>query len=260
MMQEILFSIEDQVGILQVNRPQARNGLNWTAQAEFAGIIQSVAHDPAIRVLIITGTGDKAFVAGGDLRELAGEVGNGGTSIRLKQTMTRALQQLSELPIPTIAAINGDAIGGGFEILTACDLRIAMPHVQLRMAQVGVGLTTGWGGTARLVNLLGQSRATDLLLTSRSLTALEAQAIGLVHRLASQNVLAEAKAWAQELVVLPREAMAATKMLLTAANRMTPNEMAALETLHFTKLFGKANHREALTAFVEKRKPLFNQQ
>src|SRR5688572_4281826 len=218
MADEILYGCEGGVGILQINRPAARNALNWTAQEQFAGIVAQAAHDLALRALIITGVGDKAFAAGGDLKELEGRP-KPATGERLNRVMSAALDQLTELPIPVLAAVNGDALGGGCEILTACDLRLAAAHARLGFVQVKVALTTGWGGTARLVRLLGQSRATELLLTGRIISAAEAQQIGLVHRVVAEgeDVLAAARQWAAELAALPQQAMAATKTLVHAA-------------------------------------------
>lgn len=178
---------EDGIGTLRVNRPEARNALNWTAQEQFAAAVAVVERDTAVRVLIITGTGDKAFVSGGDLKELSQhperEAGE-----RLNRVMRDALVQLTHLPIPVIAAVNGDAFGGGCEILTACDLRLATSCARFCFAQVRNALCTGWGGTGRLVNLLGQARALDLLLTSCIFSAEEARQMGLVQQVVDDGV------------------------------------------------------------------------
>ena len=163
----ILFQISGNIATLRVNRPEARNALNWEAQELFARHVSELARAADVRALIITGTGD-AFVSGGDLKELAGEE-PAAAGERLNRIMSDALLQLMELPFPVIAAVNGHAVGGGCEILTACDLRLAREGVFLRHAQVQLGLTTGWGGAGRLVRLVGQSRATYLLLTGQRL-------------------------------------------------------------------------------------------
>ena len=256
----ITFEImENGIAILRVNRPQARNALNWTAQEAFATAVSQTAQNKAIRILIITGTGDKAFVAGGDLKELVNhpetEAGE-----RLNRTMSRALAELTELPIPVIAAVNGDAFGGGCEILTACDLRICASHARFSFAQVKNGLTTGWGGTGRLVPLIGQSQAIELLLTARLFDAEEAKRLGLIHRIVppDEAVLAAAIAWAEEILPLPKGALASTKALAHAAIHMPLPETYAAETTLFVNLWSQPDHIEALNAFVEKRKPEFN--
>ncbi len=252
---------EEGLALLQVERPEARNALNWAAQEAFAQAVTAVAHAPHARVLIITGSGDKAFVAGGDLKELADHP-EPEAGLRLNQVMSQALAQLTELPIPVIAAVNGDAFGGGCEILTACDLRLAAPHARFSFAQVKVGLTSGWGGTARLVRLIGQSAAMELLLTGRLIDATEATRLGLIHRLApaGQQVLDVARAWATELMALPRHALANTKSLVRTASHFSPAETYAAETRLFTQLWASPDHLEALAAFREKRVPQFNQQ
>jgi enoyl-CoA hydratase/carnithine racemase len=148
---ETEYTQEDGIATLRLNRPEARNALNWAAQEQFAAAVAAVERDTAVRVLIITGTGDKAFVSGGDLKELSQhperEAGE-----RLNRVMRDALVQLTHLPIPVIAAVNGDAFGSGCEILTACDLRLAADHARFCFAQVRNALCTGWGGTGRVDN------------------------------------------------------------------------------------------------------------
>lgn len=257
----IEYTVDDQqVAILRVNRPEARNALNWAAQEAFAEAIQTAARDASLRALIITGTGDRAFVSGGDLKELAGHP-EAEAGERLNRTMSHALADVIALPIPVIAAINGDAMGGGCEILMACDLRLAAPHARFAFRQVPNGLTTGWGGTGRLVELLGQSRAMELLLTARLFDAPEAHRLGLVHRIASdgESALVAALAWAHELVLLPRRALAATKALVHTATHLPLEDTGRLEAQVFINLWTSADHLEAMAAFNEKRPPRFNQ-
>ena len=257
----ILFHVDQQgVATLQVNRPQARNALNWTAQERFAQLVDAVAADRALRILIITGCGDRAFVSGGDLKELQGhperEAGQ-----RLNRVMSGALTRLRKLSIPVIAAVNGDAFGGGCEIVAACDLRLAGPRARFGFVQVRNGLVSGWGGTEHLVRLIGQSRALDLLLTGRMFDAEEARQLGLIQRITAEgeDVLSAAHEWAAELITLPKEALAATKRLVYAAGRYDGAELAVLETELFVRLWETPDHLEALNAFAEKRPPVFNQ-
>jgi enoyl-CoA hydratase len=255
----VVYEVEDQIAILRVNRPQARNALDWAAQEAFAAAVTAVALDTAVRMLIITGTGPEAFVAGGDLKELS-QHPESAAGERLNRVMGTALAQLSDLPIPVIAAVNGDAIGGGCEIVTACDLCLAAAHAHFSFAQVKVGLTTGWGGTARLVQLIGQRRAMELLLTSRLFDVEEAVQFGLVHRIVSpeNDVLTAARRWAIQLVQLPRTALAETKSLVNQAGQARLREAYQLETERFVALWPQADHLEAMQAFIEKRKPIFN--
>jgi len=255
----IEFQIDDDIALLRVNRPQARNALNWAAQEAFAAAVTALGHDRRVRVLIITGAGDRAFVSGGDLKELSRHP-EPAAGARLNRVMSAALARLTELPLPVIAAVNGDAFGGGCEILTACDLRLAAAHARFSFAQVRNGLTTGWGGTGRLVRLIGHSRAMDLLLTSRPFEAQEALRLGFVHRVvpAGEEVLAAAYVLARQLCALPRQALAATKQLAYAASALSMDEVSRLETELFMQLWQDPDHLEAMRAFVEKREPLFN--
>ena len=154
-----------------------------------------------------------------------------------------------------------DAFGGGCEILTACDLRIAVEGTLFSFAQVRNGLTTGWGGTTRLVQLVGLSRASELLLSGRVFDAQEALQIGLAHRLIPRggDVLHAARVWAEELAQLPARSQAALKVLIYAAAQRPADEVQELETLLFMAQWGSPDHLEALAAFDEKRTPVFNQ-
>lgn len=259
---EILFHVDDRgIAVLTVNRPQARNALNWTAQEGFAERITALAGMPGVRALIITGSGDQSFVSGGDLKELCCQPGE-AAGRRLNEVMSAVLARLGALPFPVIAAINGDAFGGGCELLTACDLRLAQPLARFSFAQVRNGLTTGWGGAARLVRQIGQSQALELLLSGRVFTVAEAQRLGWVQRCAPQGVgaLVAAQEWAETFVTLPAGALDALKQLAYTAPDLDPAAARALEARLFLELWGQPDHQEALAAFAEKRPPLFNQQ
>lgn len=259
-MNEIEFDVVDGVGWLVVNRPAALNALNWAAQAQFAEVVASLVGDTAVRVLVIRGAGERAFVAGGDLKEL-GQHPEPEAGARLNRVMGAALHQLTLLPIPVIGAVNGDAFGGGCEILTACDLRIAADHARFCFAQVRQGLTTGWGGTGRLVAHLGAARALDLLLTARVFDAAEARRLGLVQQVVGGggNGLDTAVAeLANQLIALPQQAIAATKKLVYTAVQQPLATTNAVETDLFTALWPQPDHLEAMAAFTEKRQPRFN--
>lgn len=256
MSDEILFEVDKNgVALLTVNRPHARNALNWEAQRQFLAQVTAVSKNTAIRILIITGAGNRAFISGGDIKELA-RYPKREDAQRLRQTMGEALTLLTQLPIPVIAAINGDAFGGGCELLTACDLRIATQKARFCFAQIKNGLTTGWGGTGRLVPLVGQSIAMELMLSGRVFEAEEAQQMGFVHWLVEEDVVEAAKAWAIEFVALPQNGLAAIKQLVNTAvyqHQLTSTVEEAL----FLELWTHPNHTEAVNAFLEKRPPRF---
>lgn len=248
----------DGVGLLRVNRPAARNALSWATQEAFAAAVAAARRDESLRVLIITGTGE-GFVSGGDLKELVNHP-EPAAGERLNRIMSAALSELAELPCPVIAAVNGDAIGGGCEIVTACDLRLSAAGARFAFRQIHNSLTTGWGGTARLVALIGLSRAMELLLTGRTFNAAEAQAMGLIHRIAAPeaDVLDAAFGWAEELRRLPHRALAANKALAHAAAHLSPPDTNSLEAQLFINLWPSADHIEAMEAFTAKRPPVFN--
>ena len=252
---EIEYSVDGNVGTLLINRPEARNALNWEAQQQFAQLVEQISKDPQLRILIIIGEGDRAFASGGDLKELV-RFPDRSDGERLTQIMGTALNQLTHLSIPVVGAVNGDAIGGGCEILTACDLRIASPHAQFRFAQIHQALTTGWGGSARLVRLIDQSRAADLLMTGRSFSATEALSIGFIHRIAKTEfpLLQAALEWAHELQSLPKDTMSAIKKLIWASSQLTLPDAYSLENQQFVDLWTHPDHREAVEAFIRKRK------
>lgn len=258
MTNEIIFTQQNGIATLRVNRPGARNALNWAAQEQFAAAVAEVEADTAVRVLIITGTEEKAFVSGGDLKELS-QHPERAAGARLNRVMRDALVQLTQLPIPVIAAVNGDAFGGGCEILTACDLRLAASHARFCFAQVRNALCTGWGGTGRLVNLLGQGRALDLLLTARIFDTQEARQMGLVQQVVADGVALETAVaqLAHSLTQLPPHALATSKQLIYAASQATPEAVNQLETELFVNLWAEPDHLEALAAFREKRSPHF---
>ncbi len=256
------YFIDHTVGTVQVNRPKSLNALNWEAQEQFAAAVEQAHSDHAngtLRALIITGTGDRAFVAGGDIKEHVGHL-DVATARRLNRIMGNALHRLTELSCPTVAAINGDAYGGGCEIITACDLRYMVDTARLHFVQVKVGLTTGWGGTARLVRLIGQSRALEILLTGRVLTSEEAHRVGLIHREVphNQDLLTVVRAELATLLTLPNQAQAALKQLVYASYGLPLEQAYALESTLFEQQWPHADHIEAVAAFVEKRKPRFN--
>ncbi len=260
MKEELILSINDGLAIITINRPRSRNALDGATQEKFASVVELLFATPSLRVVIITASGSTTFVSGGDIKELLNDP-NPAAGERLNRIMGHALDRLTQLPVPVIGAANGDAVGGGSEILTACDLRIAAVKARFRFAEVSMALSTGWGGTARLVRMIGLSRALDLLLTGRTFDAEEALNSGFINRIVAGNdeVLDVACRWAGELLNLPKHALAAAKELAWASTVMTMDEVLSLERARFSQLWLQADHLEAMNAFAEKRAPRFNQ-
>ncbi|MFN2222299.1 MAG: enoyl-CoA hydratase/isomerase family protein [Chloroflexota bacterium] len=257
MSRAIEYDVVDETAILTINRPAARNALNWAGQRQFSEAVAEAGGDRALRALVITAAGDRSFASGGDMKELI-DYPTRQDGLRVNEIMGEALTRLTRLPIPVIAAVNGDAVGGGCEIMTACDLRLAADDARFRFAQVQVGLTTGWGGAARLVHLIGAARALELTLTGRYFEAAEARSIGFVQQLVErEQVLTAALSWARELRVLPREALASLKRLAWEAADLSLAESYELERRLFADLWPGPDHLEAMAAFNAKRRPRF---
>ena len=256
MSKEIELEISNGVAVLTVNRPNSRNALNWNTQQQFADAINSCAADDAVRVLIITGAGN-TFIAGGDIKDHVDEH-EPETGRRLGTIMGGALRQMTEMPKPVIAAINGPAYGGGCEIITACDLRIMAASAKLQFVQAKMGLTTGWGGAARLIHLVGASRALEFLLTTAPIDARTALNCGLATRvsLRGDSTLEVALEEARRLLILPSSSLGALKQLVWESADLERGYSA--EKRHFLNQWSHPHHAEAVNAFIEKRPPNFS--
>ena len=235
---------DDGIVTLTFNRPGARNALNWAMQEAFLETMRHLADDSGVRALIITGAGDKAFCAGGDLLELASfpSVEDGE---RLAQIMGDALNLLEDAPFPSIAAINGHAMGGGCEIALACDIRIIDSSAKFGLVQLSLGLTPGWGAGQRLLRLLGYSRALHVLLTAQLLTAADALALGLVNQVADE-AYDEALAFARHIAGWDGNAVASVKHILRAAS-------PEIEREAFPPLWAADAHLQAIENFLRNR-------
>jgi enoyl-CoA hydratase len=237
------------VSTVTIDRQDALNALNVETLTQLRDRLLELAEDAGVRAVVLTGAGDKAFVAGADIKYMS-ELGPddakawgalGHETARLLETM----------PKPTIAAINGFALGGGCELALACDLRFASSRAKLGQPEINLGIVPGWGGTQRLARVCGIAVAKDLIYTGRTIDAEEALRVGLVNAIADP-VLDTALEAARGLAEKAPLALAAAKSLINRA----PNALEA-EAEEFGDLFASADTREGLTAFVEKRKPEF---
>ncbi len=245
------------VGVLTFNRPEVRNALNRAAMHALRDAIAHAESDSRLRVLIVTGAGNEAFVSGGDLRDLYGAVTE-EDGLRQHDLMANALMRLAALPVPVVAALEGATRGGGCEIALACDLRLAATDATLGFAQIAMAVTPGWGGAERLIRLVGYARAFDLLLTGRVLSASEALAIGLVNELSPPGqALQSALALAARILQGPPLAQRGVKEVLHGYLALSPEEARARERAVFGRLWATADHAEALSAFLERRVPAF---
>lgn len=239
-----------------INRPEKLNALNAGVVASLGGLIDDIASRPEIRALVITGQGERAFCAGADLEELQ-DIDFGHALKFLKRGQT-IFQRLSELPIPTIAAINGVALGGGLELALACSIRLVSDNAKLGLPEGNLGMIPAFGGTQRLPRLIGLARATEILLTGRFVGAAEAAAVGLATAVHPQSELQRA---ADELArQLADKSPISMEMILTALRGGADADVSQgllLERLAGAGAASSRDQREGVDAFQKKRKPQF---
>lgn len=244
------YEVEEGVGIITVDRPAALNALNNEVMLELSIAFEMAEADLQVRALILTGAG-RAFVAGADIANLQrlGDAFAGREASLAGQDLANTL---AALPIPTIAAINGYALGGGLELALAADLRVAATGARLGLPEVGLGLIPGYGGTQRLPRLIGQGRALDLILTGRHVPAEEALALGLVNRVVD-DALAGAKELAAQAIRNAPIALGLAKEAVVRGLDVTINQGLEIEADLFGMVVTTADMREGTTAFLEKR-------
>jgi enoyl-CoA hydratase len=252
----LLFEVSEQIARITFNRPNVLNALNRKTMDELGDCLKKVRADDAIRVLILTGAGEKAFIAGADINELSQQTPVNGREFTLYGQ--EIIHRLETLGKPAIAAINGFALGGGCEVALACTLRIASRNAKLGQPEVKLGIIPGYGGSQRLPRLCGKGVAHELILTGEMITADEALRIGLVNRVVEPaELLATAEAIAKKIIANPPVAV---KYALEAVERgmeMPQEEGLYLEATLFGLCCATQDMREGTRAFLEKRPPKF---
>ncbi len=244
------------IAVLTVNRPQALNALNAATLDELANVLARVAADPEVRVLLITGAGEKAFIAGADITAMQGMSALEAQAFSEKGQ--RVMQAIEALPIPVIALVNGYALGGGCELAMSCDWIIAAERAVFGQPEVNLGIPPGFGGTQRLSRLVGRSLALELVITGRQIKADEALRIGLVNEVVPPEQLTGKGLATARLIAA--KAPVAVRVSKQAVQRGLDLDLAngcVLETSLFAFAFGTADRQEGMTAFVEKRAPNF---
>jgi len=252
----LLLEREGAVALVTINRPKVLNALNAQTLDELRRAMLELGHDEAVRAVVLTGAGEKSFVAGADINELAVQTPTSGREHALAGQ--HVFDLVENLGKPVVAAINGFALGGGCELAMACTLRIAADSAKLGQPEIGLGLIPGYAGTQRLARLVGKGRAMEIMLTGTPISATQAERIGLVNRVVPlADVVAEAKTLAQQLA---KNAPIAMRYIITAINKgleMPFAEGCVFEATLFGLVASTDDMREGTTAFLEKRKPAF---
>jgi enoyl-CoA hydratase len=253
-LENVLFDLaEDGVAVLTVNRPKQLNALDARTLEEIEGVLATLG---AARALVVTGGGDKAFVAGADIAAMSriGPV----EARRFAELGHRVLDRLEALPIPTIAAVNGYALGGGCELAMACDLVYASEKARFGQPEVALGIIPGFGGTQRLARRVGVGRALELILTGDPIDARKAKEIGLaLEVLPPEQLLDHARAQARKIAAKGPVAIAQAKRAVHAGADAALGAACELERQAFAALFGTEDAKEGMRAFLEKRPPHF---
>ena len=255
--QNLAFDVHDRVATIRVNRPDKLNALNDETIAELDEAMELVERREDVAGVLVTGAGTKAFVAGADIAELSRQ-GPAEGRVRAR-TGQRVFTRIERCPKPVIAALNGFALGGGCELAMACHIRIAADTARLGQPEIKLGITPGYGGTQRLVRLVGKGRALQLLLTAEMIDAAEAYRIGLVNKVVpAPDLLAEAERMLRQIIAFGPVAIA---LCIEAVNRGDDLPLDAgleVEASYFGLLSATDDMREGMQAFLEKRAARFS--
>ena len=254
--ENVSYQVENGILYLTLDRPEARNALTPVMWRDISAAVQAARQDSAVRVVIVSGAGDKALASGADIRELHQRE----HLIQMDGVATNALKELEELNKPVICAINGYALGGGCELALACDIRIATKRSKFGQPEVGLGLIPGAGGTQRLVRLVGPGRAKEMIFSGIILTAEQALAIGLVNRVTDDTreaVMAEAEALARTIMEKGPVALALAKICIDMGSNTDLNTGLMLERMAQTIALSTQDRKEGTAAFLEKRPARF---
>ena len=252
----LLVEKKGEICIITLNRPDRMNSLDRETIKSGFKLIREIHYDKNIRVVVITGSGDRAFCAGADLKE---REGMNMSEVRLYIKMIKeAFSDIENLPKPVICALNGVAFGGGLELALACDIRIASPNAKFGLTEVSLGIIPGGGGTQRLPRLIGRGKAKELILTAKKITSQEALEIGLINEIAPQGKLLEKAIEIAELICQNGPiAVQQAKFAINRGMEMDINSGLQLESNSYEICIPTKDRIEALQAFKEKRKPVF---
>lgn len=252
-MNNLLFTVENEIGVITINRPKALNALNSETLAELKVLTAEIESRKDVKVVILTGSGEKAFVAGADISEMIN-----GTPIEGRQMCVlahEAFAKLENMPQVTIAAVNGYALGGGCELAMACDIRIASENAKFAQPEVNLGILPGFGGTQRLPRLVGKGRAKELIFTTDQIGAEEAYRIGLANKVVSNEDLMDVcKKMAEKIIGKASYAVTLAKSAINTGMDVDLASGCRFEADLFGLAFSTDDKKEGMSAFLEKRK------
>jgi len=248
--------VNNSIGILSINRPKALNALSWDTLKDLGSFVENDLPNEGLRVLIITGEGDKAFVAGADIAQMSKM-----SAPDFKDYVNFAhkiYNQIQDSPCPSIAAVNGYALGGGCELALACDLRIASEKAKLGFPEVKLGIFPGWGGSQRVTRVMGNAKAKELIYTGEMISAEEALRMGLVERVVPHEmVMKEAMELAESIAKRAPLAVSAAKKAINSGSEMDLDKALELEKELIISCFDTDDRIEGMNSFLEKRDPDF---
>ena len=251
-MNNVIIQTDKQIATVTINRPKSLNALNSETLEELDTAFSEIEKRKDIRVVILTGAGEKAFVAGADISEMVDATAPEGRAMSL--LAMEAFNKLENMPQVTIAAVNGYALGGGCEIAMACDIRVAAENAVFGQPECGLGIIPGFGGTQRLARLIGKGRAKGLIFTCDKIKADEAYRIGLVNKVVpAEQLMSECMALAERILKNGSYAISLAKNIINAGMDTDLSTGLKMEADGFGFTFATADKKEGMTAFLEKR-------
>lgn len=251
----LMFEKRERVAIITINRPEKRNALNIKTREEGAALLGELQSDTSVGVVVFTGAGDKAFIAGADIAEFAGRTSMMQRDVMMMRSLFTAIDSF---PKPVIAMINGYCLGGGCELALACDIRIASETASFGQPEINLGIIPGGGGTQRLTRLVGEGKAMEMILTGEIIDAKTAYSIGLVnHVFPADQLQVKTMEIAQRIAEKSPVALQLAKESVKLASRSNLDEGLRREVDLFALCFSTEDKDEGVSAFLEKRKPAF---
>jgi enoyl-CoA hydratase len=252
----LIFKVEDGIATITFNRPKALNAMNSETMDELKTAVKACKDDKSVKTVILTGSGDKAFVAGADIAQMQ--------NLRPQEALAfmelghETLRLMETMPKPVIAAVNGFALGGGTEIALACDMRFASEKAMFGQPEILIGLIPGWGGTQRLPRVIGMGLAKELIMSGAQISAQRAYEIGLVNKVFSpESLMDETTKFAKKLAGMPSFAIKMAKHSINFGYDLALDNANRLEVECCAQCFSTDDQKEGMKAFLEKRKPVY---